>query len=124
MAALGPGSSVDEAFRRSDEVGDIFWDLESKDVRAEHPSDHFLAPREHREELGVGKGNVQEQADVQVWSLGPDHRWGQQQVVVVNPHRAPQRGDAGDRCGESSVDDPVRMPPLTLQLDRAQASRV
>ena len=83
----------DEAIRGGDEIGDVLGDLEPQDVGAEHPPDHFLAPRQHREQLRVGERDVQEQADAQVWALGADHRRGEQQVVVVHPHRSAERSD-------------------------------
>ena len=49
-----------------------------------------------------------------------DHRRRQQQVVVVHPHRSAERGDVGDRRGESAVDDAVRVPPRAVQLDPSQ----
>ena len=107
-----PAADLQEVLRRD-------GPLEADEVRAEHPLDDLLAPRQLHEQLLRRQRDVQEEADPQIGPQRAQHGRHEVQLVVVHPHGRALRGHRRGEVGEALVGLDVALPPLAAELGRA-----
>ena len=66
-----------------------------------------------------GEGDVEEEPDPQVGPATSQQLGHQLELVVVDPHRGPDRRVARRDLGEAIIDGDVRLPPTALEAGRA-----
>ena len=113
---------VDQTRAEPNEVLGSDASLEPDHVGPEQAVEDLVAPRQSHEQLLRRERDVQEEPDAQIRTFGPQHRRHELQLVVVDPHRRPERGHVVGGVGEALVDVAVDAPALVVE--RGGADRV
>ena len=111
------GEVVAEAQAGVDEVLPVLVRLEADHVRAQHPVDELVAPREAGEELRGRKRDVQEEADRLQRAVAPEQGRQAGQLVVVDPEERVGRRNLERALGEALVGGVVVAPPAAVDDD-------